>query len=69
MLPILAGLAGAACCIGVWNAVDRADGPNVAMWGAAALVLFGLTFFGAETHKPGGCFIDWDGRSNSEVCD
>lgn len=68
MVSILAGLAGAACCVGVWNAVDRAEGAKVFAWGAAALALFIMSFAGNSYRAPHGCYTDWDGRSNSEVC-
>jgi hypothetical protein len=69
MLSLICGLAGIACCVGVWNAVDRADGIKVAMFGAAALVFFVICIFGGTYRAPPGCYTDWDGRANSEVCD
>lgn len=70
MLSIICGLAGAACCVGAWNAVDRAEGAKVALYGLAALALFGVTIFGTAAHKPYGyCTTEWDGRANSEVCE
>lgn len=70
MISILSGLAGAACCLGVWQGVEKSRGGMVALFGAVAILFFVVSLMGSGRNSPiSGCFIDWDGRSNSEVCD
>lgn len=56
-----------------WLAYDALDksGARVILFGALAMICFGVSIFGTPKHVGSGfdCFTDWDGRSNSEVCD
>lgn len=49
---------------------DR-SGARVALFGGLAVVSFGVMIAGTPTRPLTGdrCWIDWDARSNSQVCD
>jgi len=68
LLAWVIGLVGAALV--VWAFMLKGL-PTLTVWGSMAgfiLVVIGLGIGGFGSGG-GGCYIDWDGRSNSTVCD
>lgn len=69
-MPAILGLVGVGLFFLAYDAVDK-SGARMAFFGFLALICFGFSIFGTPKHigSGSGCFIDWDGFSNSEVCD
>jgi len=70
MVSILAMICGAVLAFVAWARWD--DTPKYAVVAALSVGLFAVGMF-ATPQRPGGdgsyCYTDWDGRSNSTVCD
>lgn len=63
------GIVGAGFILLAYDALDK-SGARVAVFSVLGLLCFGVMIAGMPTHSGTyGCYIDWDGRANSEVCD
>lgn len=68
-MSTFAMLGGAACAFVAWAGWN--DSPKYALIALLAVILFAAGTFTTPKRIGGGsdCYIDWDGRSNPEVCD
>lgn len=62
------GLIGVGFFFLAYDAVDK-SGARMALFGAVAVGCFAVSIFGMPKNVGSGCFMDWDARSNSEICD